>query len=147
MLEAVGGSGASGRATLTATADGVLVSVQADGLAPDGLRALHLHEGGSCARPGGVFNPDQAPHGAPIRPAGRRPAGVLGHLNARADGSARYERVEALVSLGAPSASSQTAGAASVLGRTVVVHARQDDFHTLPEGDPGPIVACGVIRP
>ena len=141
-LEAHGDAQTSGRVTLTATADGVLVSADLDRLEPDGLRALHVHEGGSCARPGGLFNPTGAPHGAPTRALDRRPPGALGNLSARADGSARYERVEPLVSLAA-----RANDPASLVGRTVVVHAAQDDFHSLPEGAPGPIVACGVIRP
>ena len=34
-----------------------------------------------------------------------------------------------------------------ILGKTVVVHARRDDFTTQPSGDPGIMIACGDIRP
>lgn len=36
---------------------------------------------------------------------------------------------------------------ADILGKTVVIHADPDDFHTQPAGDSGMKVACGVIRP
>ena len=33
-----------------------------------------------------------------------------------------------------------------VVGRTVIVHAHVDDFHSQPAGDAGERIACGVIR-
>ncbi|MCI8611155.1 MAG: superoxide dismutase family protein [Clostridiales bacterium] len=33
-----------------------------------------------------------------------------------------------------------------ILGRTVIVHAHVDDFHSQPAGDAGGRIACGVIR-
>jgi Cu-Zn family superoxide dismutase len=33
----------------------------------------------------------------------------------------------------------------SVIGRSVVVHVKQDDLKTQPSGDSGARVACGVI--
>lgn len=34
-----------------------------------------------------------------------------------------------------------------VLGRTVVIHEKADDFHTQPAGNAGKKIACGVIFP
>ena len=140
--EPVAGGPASGTVTFTATDRGVLISADLSGLPADGLRALHVRVGGSCADPGPLFNPDGAPLGSPLRTRGRRPAGALGNTRARHDGTARYEHVEPLISLAA-----REGDDASVLGRALVLHARQDDFHTPPDGDPGPAVACGIIRP
>ena len=33
-----------------------------------------------------------------------------------------------------------------VLGKTVILHAQPDDFHTQPSGNAGTKIACGVIR-
>lgn len=33
-----------------------------------------------------------------------------------------------------------------ILGRTVIVHAHPDDFHSQPAGDSGGRIACGMIR-
>ena len=33
-----------------------------------------------------------------------------------------------------------------IIGRTVIVHAHADDFHSQPAGDAGGRIACGVIR-
>lgn len=35
---------------------------------------------------------------------------------------------------------------AQVIGRTVIIHAMPDDFHTQPSGNAGGRIACGVIR-
>jgi Cu-Zn family superoxide dismutase len=33
-----------------------------------------------------------------------------------------------------------------VMGKTVVIHSRPDDFRSQPSGDAGEKIACGVIR-
>ena len=40
---------------------------------------------------------------------------------------------------------SVSSGDASVVGRSVIVHAGPDDFKSQPAGNSGPRVACGVI--
>ena len=32
-----------------------------------------------------------------------------------------------------------------VIGRTVIIHEKSDDFHTQPSGDAGEMIACGKI--
>ena len=34
-----------------------------------------------------------------------------------------------------------------VIGKTVIIHAHPDDFHTQPSGNSGEKIACGIIRP
>lgn len=34
-----------------------------------------------------------------------------------------------------------------IIGRSLIIHARPDDFKTQPSGDSGEKIACGVIRP
>ncbi len=33
-----------------------------------------------------------------------------------------------------------------VIGRTVIIHEKADDFHTQPSGDAGEMIACGEIK-
>ncbi|HEY9380454.1 MAG TPA: superoxide dismutase family protein, partial [Burkholderiales bacterium] len=38
-----------------------------------------------------------------------------------------------------------TEGETSIVGKSVVVHAKPDDYRTQPTGDSGARIACGVI--
>lgn len=140
-LKPTEGSTAVGTVTFTAENGGVRVVAVVEGLTT-GLHGFHVHEVGDCSAPdassaGGHFNPHGTPHGGPDAPPGERHAGDLGNLEADANGTARYERLAPLLSL---------AGADSILGKAVIVHAKADDLSTQPTGDSGPRLACGVIQ-
>lgn len=118
----------------------VMVHARLSGLKPNGEHGFHLHEKGDCASAdgtsaGGHFNPDAQPHG----PQGAaHHAGDMPSLKADADGN-----VDQHFALTGPSLA---AGApASILGRSVIVHANPDDYTTQPTGNSGPRLACGVI--
>lgn len=106
---------------------GTLVSAEIFGLpqSETGFFAFHIHEGGSCAEPGGHFDTAGRPHPSH--------AGDLPPLLS-AGGSAR---MTVLTDRFRPE---------DVTGRTAVIHAGPDDFHTQPAGNPGERIACGVIR-
>jgi Cu-Zn family superoxide dismutase len=130
-----------GLVTFATVDDGILVSAEVGGLS-EGLHGFHIHETGDCSAPdalsaGGHYNPADAPHGAPEAPGAERHVGDLGNLEAGADGRARYERVDSVLTLSGPT---------SIVGKAVIVHAGQDDFTTQPTGDAGPRLACGVIE-
>jgi Cu-Zn family superoxide dismutase len=117
----------------------LMVHVKVSGLQPNGEQGFHIHETGSCASPdgmsaGGHFNPDKQPHG-PQNAAHH--AGDLPALKADASG-----RVDQKFMLMGPTVAD---GAASVVGRSVIVHAQADDYATQPTGNSGARVACGVI--
>jgi len=117
----------------------VTIVVEAIGLSP-GPHGIHVHSGRKCEPPdfesaGDHFNPEGTPHGGPHTL--QRHAGDLGNLMADRDGKAHLTISTDLVSLGEDRR--------SVLGRTVIIHERPDDFHTQPSGDSGARVACGVI--
>ena len=135
------GNDVSGQVTFSETEDGVLVVAEVTGLA-EGMHGFHVHETGDCSAPdassaGDHFNPTDAPHGAPDAAASERHVGDLGNLEAGADGTARYERTDMVLTLGGPS---------SIMGKAVIVHAGQDDFSSQPSGDAGNRLACGVIE-
>ena len=94
-----------------------------------------------CTSAGPHFNPDGCSHGAPENPKGSRHAGDLGNVTAEG-GAAKIDITDQMISL---------TGEHSVIGRTVVVHADQDDLGkgghelSLTTGNAGARSACGVI--
>ena len=117
----------------------VMVHARITGLKPNGEHGFHVHETGSCASPdgtsaGGHFNPDGKPHGPQ---AAAHHAGDMPSLKADVQGA-----VDQHFMLTGPSVE---AGAASVVGRSVIVHAQPDDYTTQPTGNAGGRIACGVI--
>jgi len=121
----------------------VTVTGEISGLAP-GQHGFHIHEYGDntngCTSAGPHFNPESKEHGGPD--AAVRHVGDLGNVQAGADGVAKINITDKLISL---------AGAHSIIGRTVVVHADIDDFgvggHELSKttGNAGARLGCGVI--
>jgi superoxide dismutase, Cu-Zn family len=61
----------------------------------------------------------------------------MGNVEADASGKAKLEYVDHQISL--------TNDQQSVIGRSVVVHAKADDLKSQPAGDSGARIACGVI--
>ncbi|GAB5520807.1 MAG: superoxide dismutase family protein [Rhodothermales bacterium] len=135
------GNTAAGTVTFTAQQDGLLVEANLTGLS-EGMHGFHVHAVGDCSAPdgtsaGGHFNPGEAPHGAPDNLPSERHVGDLGNAEADADGNATYERVDAMLAF---------EGAASIIGKAVIVHGGTDDLTSQPSGAAGPRVACGVIE-
>src|SRR4029079_19116187 len=100
----------------------VEVIADLEGLAPNSVHAIHLHEVGDCSAPDAMsakahYNPEGKPHGLPTTED--RHAGDLGNFTADKDGKAHYEINVTNVTL----ATSRN----PVLGRAVIVHANPDD--------------------
>lgn len=133
------GHEASGTVHFEQAADGVKVTAELTGLAPNSVHGFHIHEKGDCSAPdassaGGHYAPDDNPHGLP--PDEQRHAGDMGNITADAQGKATFEGTFGNFSL---------SGDAPVLGRAVIVHVEQDQG-TQPTGDAGSRAACGVIE-
>ncbi len=127
-----------GVVTFTQTAKGVKVYAHLEGLTP-GKHGFHIHEFGDCSAPdltsaGGHFNPTQMSHGAPTDTI--RHAGDLGNIVADDKGMAVLEWVDPVMQLSGPN---------SIIGRAVIVHAKEDDLKTQPTGNAGAREACGAI--
>jgi Cu-Zn family superoxide dismutase len=139
VLHPTAGNKVSGTVTFTEAADGVQVRAEITGLTP-GNHGFHVHEFGDCTAPdassaGAHFNPTHHPHAGPD--AQERHVGDMGNVQADASGKATLQYVDHQISL--------TNDERSVIGRSVVVHAKPDDLKTQPSGDSGARVACGVI--
>lgn len=131
-------NGGAGNSELTGIAkfypmpEGTLLAVRVTGLpaSETGFFAFHIHEGTDCGGEGfadtkGHFNPGNLPH--------PRHAGDLPPLLSD-NGAAELAVLSGRFRI------------PDIIGRTLVIHAGPDDFHTQPAGNSGAKIACGVIR-
>lgn len=127
--------------TVTFTQNGDQTTVVADVVGvPPGLHGFHVHEAGECTPPdfksaGGHFNPTGAIHGAPTDP--EHHAGDLGNIEVAQDGSGHLQLASNMLTV--------EPGPNSVVGKSVILHAGEDDFVSQPSGGAGNRWACGVI--
>lgn len=139
IIRGTQGNRVKGEVTFTVVDGGVKVVADFDGLKP-GKHGFHIHEFGSCASPdgssaGGHFNPDNQQHSEPD--SEHRHAGDLGNVEANQQGHAHYERIDKVIQLNGP---------AGIIGRSVIIHAEEDDFKTQPTGNSGARLGCGIIE-
>lgn len=139
-----GTAGVSGVVNFEQEGPGKPVKITGDvsGLA-DGKHGFHVHEFGDntngCTSAGSHFNPQGKPHGGPDDE--NRHVGDLGNV-VSSNSAATVNITDAQVSL---------TGECSIIGRTVVVHADEDDLgkgghnDSLTTGHAGARLACGVI--
>ena len=135
-----------GQVTVTAVPNGVVLRVQAKGLAP-GWHGMHFHEKADCSDPafklagGHVHAKTPVVHG--MLNADFNDAGDLPNLYVNADGSATVELYSTLVTL-------HDSGARPALldadGSALVIHANPDDYRSQPIGGAGARVACAPIQ-
>jgi superoxide dismutase, Cu-Zn family len=132
------GNQISGTVAFTQTSKGIEIVADITGLAP-GKHGFHIHEYGDCSASDGVsagghFNPKQMHHAG--TEDAHRHVGDLGNIEADANGKAHYTYLDKLTSL---------KGSSNIIGRSVIVHANEDDLKTQPAGNSGGRIACGVI--
>jgi Cu-Zn family superoxide dismutase len=141
-LKATQGNGVSGTLMFSPMGDGVHITGAIKGLAPGSTHGFHVHEKGDCSAPdassaGAHFNPTQQPHGDP--------GGASHHLgdipNVTADGEGSVE-----LDLHVSGLTLRTGQADDILGRSVIVHEKADDYTSQPSGDSGNRLACGIIK-
>jgi len=138
VVHALGDSGVAGIVTFTQRDGFVEVYAQITGLTA-GSHGFHIHEFGDLSAAdgssaGGHFNPGHAPHGGPE--AKEHHAGDLGNLEADEDHVAHFELNDKTIKLNGPN---------SIVGRSIIIHAKADDLKTQPSGDSGPRIAGGTI--
>jgi superoxide dismutase, Cu-Zn family len=134
----------AGEATLTQTADGVKVEVNATGLKP-GEHGIHFHEKAICTPPDfksaeAHFNPTEKKHGF-LNPKGPH-KGDMHNIKADESGVVQDEVLSNLVTLSEGKSNSLFANS----GTALVIHDKPDDYKTDPAGNSGDRVLCGVIK-
>jgi Cu-Zn family superoxide dismutase len=138
VLMPMQGNQISGTITFTSTPKGTDVVADISGLTP-GKHGFHIHEYGDCSAPdaasaGGHFDPEHMHHAGTENP--HRHVGDLGNITADAAGKAHYTYLNKLLSF---------KGSHNIIGRSVIVHASEDDLKTQPAGNSGGRIACGII--
>ena len=138
QLEPKSGSQVTGLVTFTKVGDEIQVVADIQNLKP-GKHGFHIHEKGDCsaadaASAGGHFNPTQKHHGGPT--TAEHHAGDLGNIEADASGKAHLDWKGKL----------SLSGKDSIIGKSVVVHEKEDDLKTDPAGNSGARIACGAIN-
>lgn len=143
----------SGDAQLFSLPTGTEIVINVSGLTP-GTHGFHIHSNGECTSAmdpatgrtvafggaGGHFDPGASKkHGQPGQALSHNHGGDLPNIvvDASGKGAIRYVNPHVTIAAGAP----------SVMGRSLVVHADADDYMTDPAGNSGTRVLCGVIKP
>lgn len=110
--------------------------------APPGRHGIHIHEKGDCGdrgnAAGGHFNPDAVPHGDLLKDGFEHAhAGDLGNIEIGSNGNGKLEKILPGLTM--------TEGKYAVIGRTIILHEKEDDFGQ-PTGNSGGRIACGIIE-
>lgn len=132
------GNSVTGIVTFETKPDGTHIHAELHGLTP-GKHGFHIHELGDCSCDDGMctqghFNPTNQPHAGLDSP--NRHSGDLGNIIADEQGNATLSIINQQIRLNGPY---------SIVGRSIIVHADEDDLVSQPSGNAGDRIGCGVI--
>lgn len=141
-LEATSGSKVTGEVNFAEDNGNVRLELSADNLTP-GEHAVHLHEKGDCSAEdassaGGHWNPAMKPHGK-RGGGGSYHKGDIGNMTVGNDG-------KGTLSLSIEGWSIGGADSTNIIGKSVIIHEKADDFTSQPAGNAGARISCGVIK-
>lgn len=141
VLKSVHNSGVSGSLDFVEKDASLHISGLISGLEP-GLHGFHVRASGNCSEGALSSNPQifSLPgqiHGVP----GQRTSSIGILSNIRAD-----ERGQAVIRVNSTNLCLKASKECSVLGRSIVITSREDNFQTQPRGHSGHIVACAPIQ-
>jgi Cu-Zn family superoxide dismutase len=142
-MEAASGSNVTGEANFSDEGNGkVRFDLKVENLTP-GEHAVHIHEKGDCSAEdassaGGHWNPTMKPHGK--RGDGSSfHKGDIGNMTVGNDGKGTLDLTIDGWSIGG-------ADSTNVVGKSVIIHEKADDFTSQPSGNAGGRQSCGVIK-
>lgn len=139
VMQPTAGNKATGTVHFTQMGNKVHVVATITGLNPNRMHAIHIHEAGDISAKdgtatGGHYNPEGHQHGLMNMPM--RHAGDLGNLQSDSKGEAKLDIMVDNISV---------AGMKNpIIGRGVIIHAKQDDGGQ-PTGNAGGRISQGVI--
>jgi Cu-Zn family superoxide dismutase len=141
-MEAASGSKVTGEANFTEEDGKVLFELTVENLSA-GEHAVHLHEKGDCSAEdassaGGHWNPTMKPHGK-RGDGGSFHKGDIANMSVGNDG-------RGTLSLSIEGWTIGGADSTNVVGKSVIVHEKADDFTSQPSGNAGSRLSCGVIK-
>ncbi len=141
-MEKASGSNVTGEANFTEKDGTVHFSLSVENLTP-GDHAVHLHEKGDCSAEdassaGGHWNPTMKPHGK-REDGGSFHKGDIANMTVGNDGKGSMNLSIEGWSIGG-------ADSTNIVGKSVIIHEKADDFTTQPSGNAGSRVSCGVIK-
>ncbi|MFB9051705.1 superoxide dismutase family protein [Formosa undariae] len=144
VMEAKSDSKVSGTIVFTQVDDSVKMLGELEGLKPNTVHAIHLHETADCSShdaksSGGHWNPTDAKHGEWGDSEGYH-RGDIGNFTADENGNATvtFETDQWCLDC-----EDETM---TIVGRGIIIHEGTDDFTTQPTGDAGKRIACGAIN-
>ena len=141
-IQSKSGTQTQGTATFSEAKDNVKMELMVYRLTP-GKHAIHIHEKGDCSAEdassaGGHWNPAKDDHGK--WGAEHFHMGDIGNIVAEQDGTAHFVFSTDKWCLGCEDASK------NIVGKALVIHSTEDDFHTQPTGNAGGRVGCVEIK-
>lgn len=134
-------SSISGTVQFEETEQGVKIIAEIKN-APVGKHGFHIHEKGDCSDKGNAagshFNPDKVSHGDVTKDGKEHAhAGDFGNIEIGENGEGKLEKTLPHLTLDLDHY--------GVLGRSVILHEKEDDFGQ-PTGNAGGRIACGIIK-
>lgn len=140
MIMGLGDNDALGTATFTQAGDEVTLVIELQDVLPQGPHGIHIHEVGDCSSPdgtstGGHWNPYGAMHG--MLGMGESHLGDLGNVQVERTGEGTLMITTDAWTIG-------TGDDTDVVGRGIILHEGEDNL--MPDANPGPRIACGVIE-
>lgn len=142
VINSKSGTETQGTANFTQKGKMVTLDLNVYKLTP-GTHAVHIHEKGDCSATdgssaGGHWNPTSDKHGKWDH--GEFHMGDIGNLVADKDGTARLVFKTDNWKMGGNDATK------NIIGKSIIIHADADDFHTQPTGNAGGRVGCIEIK-
>ena len=142
MMDTASGSDVKGEVTFTQEHGKVRFELSVQNITP-GVHAVHLHEKGDCSAvdassAGGHWNPTMKPHGRRGEGSGYH-KGDVGNMEVGQDGKGTLSLLVEGWTIGG-------ADTTNIIGKSVIIHEKADDFESQPSGNAGSRISCGLIK-